>query len=288
MRILLVSGEYPPQTGGVGAYTAELAHALRQLGVEPAVLTSVVADEPLQQEAIPVRRTMHAWRWRTRAQVAAVAKEVQANWIHVQYQTGAFGMHPAINLAVKQWRTQGYNVAWTYHDLLLPYLFPKAGRRLRQWVTRQPARYADLLIATNQADFAGLQTVATGALMDIPIGSNIKGRRLDASTRRALRTRYGYGDEELIVGYFGFLNHSKGGLTLVRTVHQLIERGLPVRLHMIGERAGAGDATNFAYLQQVEALLTELNLADRVQWTGRLDDAAVAAQLNGCDVLLMP
>jgi glycosyltransferase involved in cell wall biosynthesis len=51
---------------------------------------------------------------------------------------------------------------------------------------------------------------------------------------------------------------------------------------------GASDATNHAYRNEVQALISGLGLEARVQWTGNLADAEVAAALNACDVLLMP
>ena len=290
MHILFVSGEYPPQTGGVGAYTAALGRALAALGLQVTVLTSDTECDPSGSDhaGVTVLRTMPDWRWRARGRVAACAREAAADWIHLQYQTAAFTMHPAVNLAVNHWRGQGRQVAWTYHDLLVPYLFPKAGKRLRNWVTLRPARQADLVVATNAVDYTHLQPIATGLPANIPIGSNIEGVHLDETARRVLRQQHGYGDDDLIVGYFGFFNRSKGGLSLVRTLHQLVAQGLPARLHMVGERVGASDVTNFAYLAEVEALAAELSLAERIRWTGRLDEAEVGAELNICDVLLLP
>ena len=45
MKIGLVTGEYPPQQGGVGDFTRELARALNVLGHEVQVITSI-ADQP--------------------------------------------------------------------------------------------------------------------------------------------------------------------------------------------------------------------------------------------------
>jgi glycosyltransferase involved in cell wall biosynthesis len=59
-------------------------------------------------------------------------------------------------------------------------------------------------------------------------------------------------------------------------------------LLMIGERVGASDPTNFAYLQEVEAQIGALGLEQQVAWTGRLDDEAVSEALAVCDLLLMP
>ena len=91
-----------------------------------------------------------------------------------------------------------------------------------------------------------------------------------------------------MLAYFGFLNRSKGGLELVRVLHAVAQRRPQVQLLMIGERVGASDPTNYAYLQEVEQLIRGLGMEERVQWTGRQDDAAVAADLNACDVLIMP
>ena len=91
-----------------------------------------------------------------------------------------------------------------------------------------------------------------------------------------------------MLAYFGFLNRSKGGITLIRALHRLLQTRSNVHLLMIGEQVGASDPTNYAYLQEVEALIRDLGLESRVQWTGRQADAEVSADLNACDVLLMP
>ncbi len=125
-------------------------------------------------------------------------------------------------------------------------------------------------------------------LARIPIGSNIPGAEVSSAQREAIRTKLGYGQDDFVIGYFGFLNRSKGGLTLIRTLEQ-VRRDLPhARLLMIGERVGASDPTNYAYLQEVEALIDELDLTDSVQWTGRLEDEQVSHMLAAADVLFMP
>jgi glycosyltransferase involved in cell wall biosynthesis len=75
---------------------------------------------------------------------------------------------------------------------------------------------------------------------------------------------------------------------LIHTLHELVRLGYDAQLLMIGERVGASDPTNFAYLQEVEALIAQLDLTARVQWTGRLSDRAVSQALHLLDVLFMP
>ncbi|MBX3013486.1 MAG: glycosyltransferase family 4 protein [Caldilineaceae bacterium] len=291
MHILFVTGEYPPRQGGVGAYTAEIAQALAATGVQVSVLTSAQAQPTGTQATIPIYPDIQQWDWRIWQQIPRLAKQVGATWVHIQYQTAAFAMHPAINLAPGYWRAtrQPWQVAWTYHDLLVPYLFPKAGARLRRWITLRPAHTSDLVIATNEGDYRQVAKQAPSArLQKIPIGSNITVAPLALAERRQQRAAHGYRDQSLLLGYFGFLNRSKGGLTLVQTLHTLVQRGYDAHLLMIGERIGASDPTNAAYLQEVETLIQTLGLQDRVQWTGQLADQAVSHALQWIDVLLMP
>ena len=181
-HIMFVTGEYPPMAGGVGAYTHELARALRSLGAQVSVLTAQAAADSsvaLKCGGVRVLPVVRRWDWGIWSLAANLAAEARCDWLHVQYQTAAFQMHPAINLAPQTWQRKGFRVAWTYHDLLHPYLFPKAGRRLRTWITLRPAQVADLVTVTNEVDRLQL-AAADLAAERIPIGSNISGGRWDA------------------------------------------------------------------------------------------------------------
>jgi glycosyltransferase involved in cell wall biosynthesis len=289
-HIMFVTGEYPPMAGGVGAYTHELAKALRNLGVQVSVLTSEAACDPATAVHCGGCRVLPAarrWDWSIWRVATNLAREARCDWLHVQYQTAAFGMHPAINFAPAFWARAGFAVAWTYHDLLVPYLFPKAGKGLRTWVTERPAHTARLPIVTNEAD--RLRLAAKGiAAASIPIGSNIAGRTLTPAERSAWRASHGYSANDFVAAYFGFLNRSKGGISLVKAFHRVTREREDAQLLMIGEQVGASDASNDAYLREVQELIAQLGLQNRIQWTGNLPEAEVGAALNSCDVLLMP
>ena len=288
-KVLFVTGEYPPMVGGVGRYTAELASALQEQGAQIAVLTDKQVTASAETDAVRVLPQHRVWGWRILTDIPACARAVGAEWIHVQYQTAAYGMHPAINALPYFLRRHGLRAAWTYHDLRVPYLFPKAGARLRRWVTRLPLRAAEAVVVTNQSDWESVrEQTLPGQLHRIPIGSDIESRQFSMAERTRRRAARGYGSEQLVLGYFGFLNASKGGLTLIETVAALAGEGWDVHLLMIGERVGASDETNFNYLQRVEASISDHGLDGRVQWTGHQSDAEVAADFNAIDVLVMP
>lgn len=288
-KVLYVTGEYPPMVGGVGRFTAELAAALQGQGAQIAILTDEQVTASAETDAVRVLPGRRGWGWRILSDIPACARAAGAEWVHIQYQTAAYGMHPAVNVLPYFLRRHGLRAAWTYHDLRVPYLFPKAGVRLRNWVTRLPLHAADAVVVTNQSDWESVQgQVQRGQLHRIPIGNDIKSRQFSAEERTRRRAARGYGSEQLVLGYFGFLNASKGGLTLVETLATLAGEGRDVYLMMIGERVGASDETNFRYLQRVEAAISEHGLDSRVQWTGHQSDAEVAADFNAIDVLVMP
>ncbi|MGL4651831.1 MAG: glycosyltransferase family 4 protein, partial [Caldilineaceae bacterium] len=289
MHILFVIAEYPPAVGGVGAYTAELARALVAEGATVSVLTAARGGSlapAVRTQGVFVYPAIDRWGPAIWRRVAQVAHDLGADWLHVQYQTAAFGMNPAINFAPERWRKET-SVAWTYHDLLPPYLFPKAGARIRSLVTLRPAHHSHLVIATNEGDRQQLAAAGVDA-QAIPIGSNVPGLTLSHNERDLIRQRYGYTQDHVVLGFFGFLNRSKGAPTLLRALRCLLDDGVHARLLLIGEGLGASDPTNRETLAEIQALITTLGLGERVTSTGELDDTGVAAALNAVDFLLLP
>jgi glycosyltransferase involved in cell wall biosynthesis len=125
----------------------------------------------------------------------------------------------------------------------------------------------------------------------IPIGSNIPVQLPAGYDRTAWRARYGIASDDFLLAYFGFLNASKGGETLICALHKLaIERpaGINPHLLMVGGQVGSSDPTNRAYLHRVESLTERLGLGPRVQWTGFTPSEEVSANLRAADVCVLP
>lgn len=267
--------------GGVGDCTNEIAKALDRIGVETRVLTSAHARGGTWQ--IPVEPLVEKWDWASYRIMREVIRRYQPDIIHTQYQTAAFGMHPAINFLPFFFKRAGSKFGITFHDLRPPYLFPKAGR-VRDWVTVFPARHSDFTIVTNAEDDASLAARNVGHRTVIPIGSNITPTLPKDYSRATWRLKYGAGENDLLLCYFGFLNDSKGGLDLMRAL-ALVPNA---KLLMVGGQVGASDETNAAYLGQVKHLIVELNLAARVIWTGYTDPGQVSANLLAADICVLP
>ncbi len=295
MRIGLITGEFPPMQGGVGDFTHELGKALAALGREVHVITSASHNTQYAIRNTPLtHRSVHRWDWGCWRDIILVHDELRFDVLNIQYQTAAYKMHPAINLLPLRLRMAAGprpRVVVTFHDLKVPYLFPKAGP-LRWWVNLALARWSDAVIATNAEDFARLSPCSSiRSLSLIPIGSNISPEPPASYDREAWRARWGLKPDDLLLSYFGFLNESKGGETLIRALHRLVnDPRLPANpwLLMIGGKVGSSDPTNVAYLNEVEGLIEELGLMERVLWTGYTPQSEVSANLLASDICVLP
>jgi glycosyltransferase involved in cell wall biosynthesis len=302
MLIGLVTGEYSPMQGGVGDFTRELGQALAEAGHHAHVIAAKVqspkpksqspnhkAQSPnhkAQNLGVTVHRVVDGWGWGCWTQVLGLAQELGLEVLNVQYQASAYGMHPAINFVPQ--RRERPPVVVTFHDLNVPYLFPKAGP-LRWQVVRMLARRGDGVIVTNQEDYYRLEgEISPARLSLIPIGSNIPPAPPPGYDRDAERARWGVGPDDLLLGYFGFLNESKGGEELVQALALLVARGVPAHLLMVGGRVGSSDPSNRAYAERVEGLISALGVGERVHWTGYAGPEKVSAGLLATDMCVLP
>jgi polysaccharide biosynthesis protein PslF len=294
MRVLLISAEYPPTPGGVGDYTALLARHLADAGATVSVLTSG-SDAISRDGDVTIYPIVQRWDWR----IARIAREavarVQPDIVHLQYQTGMYAMHPAINFlpsrtpfarggAIRRSATERPWFVTTFHDLLHPYLFPKAGP-LRDYVTHRLARESDAVIGTNGSDVAKLGRWNRHAAV-IPIGSNIPAASCNDAA--SVRARYSIPDDATLLTTFGLLNHSKGIDTAVDALGVLRRQGMDARLLLVGAGAGANDPTNRATEAALDAQCAAAEVADAVARTGPLPADAVARVLAASDVCLLP
>jgi glycosyltransferase involved in cell wall biosynthesis len=294
MRILFITGEFPPMQGGVGDCTNEIAKGLAALGAHVRVLTSAQAGDATQWSVtgeFAILPAIRRWDWSSLRTIKDLAHKFAPDIVHLQYQTGAFGMHPAIDFLPRYFRARPGDVGraprprvvTTFHDLRVPYLFPKAGR-VRKWVTRELARASDSVIATNDEDYLKLETWNLKLLTLIPIGSNIQTTPPPDYQRGTWRARLGVAENEVLLCYFGFLNESKGAETLIRALAQTPG----AKLLMIGGQVGASDPTNAAYLEKVRALIAKFGLVERVIWTDYTPPEIVTANFLASDLCVLP
>jgi glycosyltransferase involved in cell wall biosynthesis len=287
MRVLYITGEFPPMRGSIGDHTARLATAVMAQGHEVGVLTSTEARGAKLPgaEIFPLVEQWNLGSWRAIGE-AARGYDV----LHLEYQAGAFGMGLAPQLMADATRlfTGGKPFVTTFHDLLLPYLFPKAGRA-RGWSVRHLARASDGVVVTNEEDAEALRQQGVTRLWQIPIASPLPLDPGPDFDREAWRESWNVGLQHKLLVHFGFINRAKGVETLLRAYDGLLRAGQPVRLLMAGDPLGASDPSNKAYLEEIHHLAGELNLEEPwIQWTGDLSEQELIRSILAADLIVLP
>lgn len=279
MKIGLVTGEYPPMEGGVGDFSREIALALAGLGCE----VHVIAHRRARTDpSIAIHPMIDSWGPKSIASIRRLAQAIPLDLLDIQYQAAAYGMTAPIHFLPS---LAGVPSAVTFHDLRVPYLFPKAGA-IRRAAVNYLARSAAGVIITNPEDRLALEKDSrVKRLIEIPIGSNItpSARHYGARVQQ-YAARWGLAEAGTVVGYFGFLNASKGGETLLRAIAQMPKS----KLLLIGGRVGTSDSANIVYARELDSLAAQLGMVDRIVRTGYLPPRETSEAFLACDLMAMP
>ncbi len=280
MRIGIVSGEYPPMKGGVGACSQILAQHLHSRGHE----LFLFSDARARSEEFLLACTSGGWGPQALLALRRWARQQRLDLVNLQFQTAAFGMSPWIHY-LPQFLGR-IPLVTTFHDLAVPWLFPKAGT-LRERIVLQLARSSSAVICTNHEDYSRLDSLLRCTRM-IPIGSNILAQRPPDFDVGPWRQRAGVADNEILLAWFGLVNHSKGLDTLLQSLAELRDSGLTLRLVLIGGEAGDSDRSNIAFLEALGAQVDRLGLEAALHHTGYLAASEVAAWLWASDLTVLP
>ena len=275
MRIGMITGEYPPMEGGIGAYTRILAEKLAKQGHELFILSreGTQSSDP----AVRLSASIKGWGLGSLRDARQWARANQLDVVNIQYQTAAYSMSPFVHFLPEA--LHPLPVVTTFHDLRFPYLFPRAGA-LRNWIVKRLARTSDGVITTNHEDAAALVHRCTTL---IPIGSNIP--KIGPTDRQTWRANAGARPDDFLIAFFGLINRSKGLDTLLDSLTHL--KGLPLRLVIVGG-AGSSDPTNVSTIAEIDAQIERLGLTLMIHKTGYVDDTAVSGYLAAADVVALP
>ncbi len=275
MRIGLITGEYPPLEGGIGAHTDVLSRYLHQQGHDVFVFSNNRTEA--QSPDIHLTNTVSKWNLGTNRLINKWAKDKDLDILNLQFQTAAFNMSPWIHVVPHMLDTP---FVTTFHDLRFPYLFPKAGL-LRDWIVMHLAKSSKGVIVTNHEDWGRVKYLPSRM---IPIGSSIPLQH-DVDCQ-ATRRKLNVSENDFLLTHFGFVNHSKGIDTILQAIASLNDRA--IKLVMIGGKTGSSDPANISYSQSIDDLITELGLQNQVIWTGFVNDAEVSTYLQSADIVTLP
>ncbi len=281
MRMTFISGEYPPDIGGVADYTFHLAHAVRGLGHEAIVVTS--SGRPDAVDAVPVRAAP-SWRLGDAASAARAIVDTRPDVVNFQYVPQMYGRAGvAAGAAALPWlirRAGAPRIVSTVHEIASPWE-ARPRRAAVAFAHRAQAMLiaaaSDRLVATNGVHARQLRRWTRGRrpVCEIPAGASILPSPHDDAAVAALRASLG-GNERALVGEFSPFAVGKQPRALIALARAL---GPTAQLVLLGGLR-ADDARRAAFEREAAAA----GVANRITWTGALAAADVSRHLAALDV----
>lgn len=271
MRILLITGSFPPMKCGVGDYSANLASGLAALpDVEIGVLTGSGAEAG---NGVRLVMPTTSWQWRDMGSIVREVRGFRPDLVHVQYPTEGYGRNVMPFWIPLVARLLGIPVVQTWHEPL----------RWRSFYWYLPAAVLRGGLVVAEPDFSELSAswarpfLARKQMRFIQVGSSIPRVTLEPDERIALRSRF-CSEGERIIAYFGFASPAK-------RLELLLEIADPMRdkLVLLCEL----DKDN-GYQKEVLDKINSGVWRDRTVVTGFLPPAEVGAILAAADAAVFP
>ncbi len=287
----LITGEYPPQPGGVSDYTRTVAEALAARGLDVHVWAPPVAGAANAGElpsSVRVHRLPDMFEEPSlRAMTGGLDAGQGPRTVLVQYVPHAFGAR-GMNLRFARWvqhraRTSGDDVRVMFHEPYFPFVAWPPLRNVLAFVNRIMAvlLLSDIRVAyvSTSAWRPRLAHYAPRALRFewLPIPASVPGTA-DPSAVTAWRTRFGGGAGAPVVGHFGTF-----GELVLRLLEPALEALLAQRDDVRLCLMGAGSEAFAARFVGAHP-----HWKPRMTATGSLSASDVSACIRACDVMLQP
>lgn len=273
----IVTGEYPPQPGGVSDYTRLVAEALAAEGDRVDVWAPAGPERELASSRVTVHRIDRPFSPRGLGRLSSALGAASRDGILlVQYVPTAFG-YRAMNVAAAAWLASRRQRLWLmFHEVAYPVgLRIPLAQSVRGVVNRGMAALAltraEQVFVSVPAWVDVLRPLSRRrSFTELPIPSTLP-TEVAREEVAAVRARLGAGGGAVLIGHFG---------TYGALIAPLLESVLPGLL--------AKDAGRRAVLIGRGSEAFAAKIGARVHAAGQLEDRDAAAHLAACDVLFQP
>jgi glycosyltransferase involved in cell wall biosynthesis len=280
-----ITGEYPPQPGGVSDYTRQVAEALVAAGDEVHVFAPPCSQPDLSNQKVRVHRLSGRYSLPDlRALGQHLNRLPRRTGLVVQYVPQGFGCHGA-NLPLCGWLLARRRERLTVmvHEVAVD-VGPHESLRLNLLGILQRIMAGLLLLAADRRFIAipgwrnRLRPVnwVRAKLEWLPIPSNVA-TTVDQEQVRLVRNRYGIPADVPLLGHFGTFHQSAPLLESI--LPPMTEQISRCHWLLIGPRS-----QEFA----ADVMTRHPTAAGRLHATGRLSAVEVSQCLVACDVAVQP
>lgn len=271
MKIMLITGSYPPMKCGVGSYTQRLALALAQdRNVEVFVLTDERGGNATESYGVKIFPVIRAWGVFELIRIAKYVKQLNPDVVHIQYPTQGYrGWSPALlpllifflrKPCVQTWHESSGSVLW---NLLLLVKLDRLITVRTDLISKLP-RVVQLLVKKKD-------------LILIPTTSLLPISKLTKDDIVQIRRQY-VSDNEILLCFYGFIAPLKGLEMLLDIVSKM-----RVKLLILSDLSPEDSYHKFLLDK-----IVVLEIEDCVKVVGFLPDEKLASILAVSDVAIFP
>jgi glycosyltransferase involved in cell wall biosynthesis len=301
MRLLLISGAYPPTRAGEAEHARLIAEHLVARGVEVQVITSERGDASSPDAMVCARVQQWSWRglprllwliWRNRPDVLLL---MYIDWIYDEHPMITF--LPSLAKLVRPGTrcvTQFENIHAPEPSLMSPSV--RAVRKgLAMLLGSQRIDYnfgtllrdSDAIVVLSDHHRRSLVTVldVNDRVTLIPPPPLVPVATASAQRRVESRRRLGLGERDFVVAYFGYVYPRKGLETLGAALQRVVQRRPGVKLVVIGGPLEGAEK----YYAEMQQLYRDLGISEVVVWTGFVEDPEeLSLHLAAGDICALP
>lgn len=270
MKVMIITGSFPPIRCGVGDYTFQLAQFLSECpGVEVGVLTSSIADSNSLPK-VAIFNEVYSWALWCLPKNLRTIRNFSPDVIHIQYPTQGCAAPMFLPLLLRMF---GHRVVQTWHEhysecsaIGLPNLFAsRAIVHVRRDLPTKLPRWLNCLFH-----------VFKQRLVHIPNASTIPVATLSESQVASVKKEFTA--DKLLVCFFGFAYPNKG-------LERLFEIADPTKHHLV---LVCDLDENNTYQSQIRSIVESPRWKAFTTVTGFLPAVRVAEILAVADCVMFP
>ena len=288
--VAIVTGSYPPDTGGLADHSLLLARALDAMGcqVEVVVACQQRSERGVIKEEFKNSRVRCSWSVGDSRRLAThlAVRYRTVIFQYVPHLYGRAGFAPGAAAFAYFCRRSGVCVIPHLHELSIPWSLSPIHAVISLLQRLQGAAlcaFSKAVVISNRRIADRLRwlplPVLRGAAV-IASGPTSPPSSLIDSERRDVRTRWGSPDERFVVVY-GLATRGKRYELALEALLSVRQGGVNARLVFAGNQE-AGDA---AYCREIRSKAQEFGVAEFVKWTGPLKSREVSELLASADCM---
>jgi glycosyltransferase involved in cell wall biosynthesis len=279
MRIVMITGSFPPQHCGVGAFSEGLVRELRTRGLDVEVVATASAEPRINDS---VAHEVSRWTIRNWLRATTWIAMRTPDVVHIQYPAKYYGYRPSLALlsAILRLRVPHTPIVVTVHEFSITHV-------LRRLTVGSIAMFADSVVLTAVSERMALGRFAPWLRRKfrvVPVAAPISRISVTPAERNAVRSSLGIAEEDIVVVYFGFLHPNKGVENLFRAFALACSSEPRLKLVMLSQFDPSGNH----YHADMERLVEALGVRKCVFWPGFLSAEDVSRHLGSADIGFFP